>query len=447
MKFNLRDRIKQVLLEYSLPENEYHDLINVSVSFASNPNKKTYYGKNDNISFYLKSTKDYDKVIITYQIKMKKEMVGSLLPEEGAGHQTDNWTVKVPNENGLLEKGKTYKFSLEQDCNELGRYISDYGFVEITPAMGYYKNNPWGQFTVPLTPLKINEFKESTQTMNACKAKYSNFALQSAKNWWRKNLNDSTAKRIADVNRKSVDYIKKNIFPKYLDAINKMKYSFLSTNSTGLNYFYSDSQYAWAWVYGDGEDFNIYINCANYKTEDNPVGTLVHEIQHILYGIYKMTPEKNVTAVVSKAKITDIFGLWNVENWSEILNQMIDNLLVAKTDTHTSTGNKTSQLKIPQKIFGSWLQEAKNNDPKYACSPTEQLSRIKSFQQRFNIPIGGFTVEFFEPYILRKKSDSEMSWFLNCWALNGFKLIELVVRDLNQLIAYETDKTKYQDFA
>lgn len=431
-------QLKKIIQENLTNNNEYFDLIDVSVYFQSNPKGVKYYSKNTPVNITLGSTKQNDIININHKIRMKKDAVGDIIILKG---ETDNWSTMIGNfrytSTSILKKGKVYDIIIYKNCNSLGEYVKEKNFTLVQPAMTFWGTG--GNTTnVPFKEVRINGFVESQKTMNACKSVYSPLDLLKAKNWWKEQLNSVTAQRMAAVNNTTYQYINNTIFPKYKNFIDRIQYFFLSTNETGTNFSYGNSKNAWAWVFDNGKDTNIYINCANYQTENDSVATLVHEIQHQLNGIYQMTPNINVSAVVTPYSRTDVFFGWRnfIEPEGPISKEYID--------------SQYERVEITNQIINHWKNEISglsDRSKKYACRETEQLSRIKSFQQRFNISSGGFTVEFFLPYINGQKHDTEMWWFLCCWALSGFKPIEELVKDLNQNIAKNISTNTSQVFS
>jgi Zn-dependent peptidase ImmA (M78 family) len=79
-----------------------------------------------------------------------------------------------------------------------------------------------------------------------------------------------------------------NIFKEYINTINKLTLVFYDK----YNAKDSRRRNAYAFVSPDSDNTKIHINCSlNDKT---PYETLIHEIQHILYNIKPLNPEKQV---------------------------------------------------------------------------------------------------------------------------------------------------------
>jgi hypothetical protein len=414
----LRVLEKKLLKEYNLPENKYHDVLGVSIYYDKNKNQSKNFSKDDDITFILKKSTDEDIINIRYILKMKISATGTLDTNsygwsteiEGPGIQSRK--IDPPYN---LEQGKTYYITLRRGLNSLGELINLEGYAKTSPFMEY--NQPSG--VVSLTPITLKDLKESPQELNACKKVYSQTALKDSINWWKNKFTPEFAKRISDINlpynkKITPEYVINNIFPKYVKILDGIKYYYLNSNSVGTNYYYNDIKSTYAWVYDDPEnlyDGKIYINCANYKNEKNAVAVMIHELQHKLYGIFKMTPDENTD---------EIFG--TVKN----IKKNVTNL--SKELESTSTLNKND--------IDYWFKEGKSNEKdSYTCNPSEQLSRIKKLQYIYNIPDGGFTVDFFIPFIKQTEYELNMDWFLTCWGVHGCIPIEQVVMNLNAKVA------------
>ena len=73
------------------------------------------------------------------------------------------------------------------------------------------------------------------------------------------------------------------------------------------------------------------------------------------------------------------------------------------------------------------------------------LNRVKkillpSIRKYFNLkPDGNITKEMLISYINRDRYQTDISWVLYCWALNGFPDINIMLNKINQL-AYQDTK-------
>jgi hypothetical protein len=192
---------------------------------------------------------------------------------------------------------------------------------------------------------------------------------------------------------------------------------------------------------------NVYVNCS--MDDDDALGTLIHEIQHLLYEIKPLNPSINISNVFIKPgdkKIgpKDVLGV--LKNKST-------------TDSQYATNSDNSEnIKLNGKILGlPWTdisfwghlvkekirtRKKNNNDPGYICRETEKASNIQSIRNLFGIKPGqNITPEMLKPYINNEKEHTDVFWLLLCWASNGFKDIRLFLSDINKLAFQDTKPT------
>jgi len=63
-----------------------------------------------------------------------------------------------------------------------------------------------------------------------------------------------------------------------------------------------------------------------------------------------------------------------------------------------------------------------------------------SIRKTFNVPPGGqITLKMLLPYIKNEKKDTDISWFLECWALRGFPDIQTLINKTNDLALTQTN--------
>jgi hypothetical protein len=82
-----------------------------------------------------------------------------------------------------------------------------------------------------------------------------------------------------------------NIFKKYLDSINKLKLVYYDNTMLGNNI---DFLSALAFVHPSQPE-KIFVNCS--QNDEDPYGTLIHEMQHMLYNIKPLNPEVQIRNV------------------------------------------------------------------------------------------------------------------------------------------------------
>jgi hypothetical protein len=225
------------------------------------------------------------------------------------------------------------------------------------------------------------------------------------------------------------------IFPKYFNLLNNLKFVFYHCGMTE----YLDNQNAYAFVRPDmwASDKNIYVNCSN--NDPDIYGTLIHEIQHLIYGIKPLNPENKIKDMfVKKTTIKDT------------VNKITSSLLSSKAKSNEKNKKYSPNIITiankyqvnPQKI-DLWLKASKANeadDPGYVCSTTEKMSNIMTIRKLFNIQPGGkITLKMLLPYIKRDKKDTNIDWYLMCWALKGFPDLQTLLNKTNDLALTQTN--------
>jgi hypothetical protein len=192
--------------------------------------------------------------------------------------------------------------------------------------------------------------------------------------------------------------------------------------------------YAFVRPNSSGSDTNIYINCS--QNDPDPYGTLIHEIQHLIYGIKPLNPENKIKNVF----VTD-------KTVKDTPNKITSSVSSSKTKVskdkkrfppNVVTTAKKLQIQPSQVNF--WITSAKSDDPDYVCEETEKMSNIMSIRKTFNVPPGGqITLKMLLPYIKNEKKDTDISWFLECWALRGFPDIQTLINKTNDLALTQTN--------
>jgi len=225
------------------------------------------------------------------------------------------------------------------------------------------------------------------------------------------------------------------IFPMYFNLLNNLQLVYYHCGMPD----YTNNQNDFAFVRPNmlGTNKNVYVNCS--KNDTDIYGTLIHEIQLIIYGIKPLNPEKKLNYIfVKKNTIKDT------------VNKITSSLLSSKAKSNEKN-KKYSPLVVttankyqvdPQKI-DLWLQAAKLNeadDPGYVCSTTEKMSNIMTMRKLFNIQPGGkITLKMLLPYIKRDKIDTNIEWYLMCWALKGFPDLQTLLNKTNDLALTQTN--------
>ena len=244
------------------------------------------------------------------------------------------------------------------------------------------------------------------------------------KNWSDKNYSSD------DVN---------NIFKNYLNSLNKLKLFFYNNFTETINNvdIGDNEKRAYAFV-SNGVPNNIYVNSSIENKNNNKLGTMIHEIQHLIYDIHPLNPDVKVGELFVNKNTKKIGPFDFFNDFSTVYN---DNHKINYSLSQNSI--KTSKLyNVDYAILQNLLvnaTEVEKKSPGYSCNENEKMSNISGIRKLFNIKPGqDITVKMLTPYIKGQKKDINISWLLICWALKDFPDISEIVNKINQLA--------YQDF-
>jgi hypothetical protein len=266
--------------------------------------------------------------------------------------------------------------------------------------------------------------------------------LSQAKKYWIDWLSNPITKEKfiknwSDRNYSSDDV--NNIFKNYLNSLNKLKLFFYDKSTKTINNVDIDDREKGAYAFVDKESpNNVYINCFLSKKDDDKLGTMIHEIQHLIYFIHPLNPDVKVGElfVNKNTKKIEPFDFFN--NFSTVYN----NNHKMNYSLSQNIINTSKIYNVDSKILQNLLVVATKNEkngPGYSCNENEKMSNISAIRKLFNINPGqDITVKMLTPYIKGQKKDLNVSWLLICWALKDFPDISELVNKINQLA--------YQDF-
>ena len=303
---------------------------------------------------------------------------------------------------------------------------------------------------------KLINYNKQQSTINLnCKSKWQS-ELPRAVKFWTDWLGDPITQRRVFKNW-SLQSDKNTVYnmnsflktwERYLDTLSNLKLIFYNnsinhlTNNLGVDIPTSWANNAYAFVLP--RDFNnIYINCS--MNDPDTYGTLIHEIQHIIYNIKPLNSEFNIGNVfvnqtTKKHKPTDIL-------------KSIGNLSVTKTPETAPVDDTiiriAKQISVAPDMLVKWKKALINmqaRDPSksgYICKPTEKMSNIMAIRKTLNVQPGGkITLTMLKPYIEFKKHHTDIVWLLLCWTKNNFPDINQMLNKINQLAI---NKTKSAD--
>lgn len=225
----------------------------------------------------------------------------------------------------------------------------------------------------------------------------------------------------------------KLVWPIYFDMLNKVYIKFYNANFNAAN---TD-----VYAYVNGKWNNnpaIYVNLD--LNDPEKYDTLVHEMQHIIYSIKPLNPEK---------KITNIFVTKNTKR--DTANSIKSSIISSTTkkvnpDIARAAGViKSLGLNMPADKLIIWKQAAlsyEKTDPGYVCRATEKMSNIMAVRNYFKLKPGqNITIAMLKPYIEFKKRHTDISWILFCWALNDYPNLNTMVNRINMLAKNDTNTT------
>ena len=221
-----------------------------------------------------------------------------------------------------------------------------------------------------------------------------------------------------------------NIFKKYIDSLKNLKLYYFNSKLIPKN------ANSYAFVHRT-EPNKIYVNCS--KNDEDPYGTLIHEIQHLLYYIKPLNPG---------VQISNVFVDSNTEKSTP--ETFFD---FSKNSNQQSS--KISGIDAVSKEYGvsvDFLEEIKFDayyhevevEYGYVCRETEKMSNIMAIRNLFGVNPGqNITKKMLLPYIKGNKEDTNVSFILYCWALRNFPDLDGMLYKMNRLAYQNTKKDTF----
>jgi len=285
--------------------------------------------------------------------------------------------------------------------------------------------------------------KTPESVINSCKSSWNKILPASIK-WWKDWLSNPITKekvyknylerpQYGVVNSGIKEYEIKNeinnAFIKYFELLNKIKLNFYDKTTLKLNGIYM-IQFAGAFV--TEADGNIYVNCSSRGASSAAYidTTLIHEIQHMIYDIKPLNPERNIGSSFNGPNC-------KYETRSGIINKTFSNV-VNPMDYSPDIIRASKNLGIDP-FYLSSLEKQKEGrgrpgDPDYFCRETEKMSNIMAIRKLFGIQPGGkITLSMIKPYITFKKSSVDVEYILYCWIENKYPDLNQMLNDFNKL--------------
>jgi hypothetical protein len=403
---NIRLLIKQVLQENVNSNNKnkriknaYNQIVSAVAGLGTDPNKVLAAIKT------LQGSQDF--------IKLR-----SLFSDKRTGYNSFEKMVNGEYDSHNFDDIMKLHYAL----NRIG-VASNFGTSKNRLGMSFFN----GDFEV--TGTAYYNLNANCKITKECQVKFKK-ELPKAITFWKNWLKDPITQKKVQKNwdawylsgKAQISYI----FPQYFKLLNNLKFVFY--HCAMPDYHGEKNAYAFVKPNSSGSDTNIYINCS--QNDPDPYGTLIHEIQHLIYGIKPLNPE---------SKIKDVFV--TKKTIKDTPNKIQSSILSSKAKTNNNnqgfpsnvvTAAKKLQIQPSQVNF--WIISTKSDDPDYVCQETEKMSNIMSMRKTFNVPPSGqITLKMLLPYIKNEKSSTDISWFLKCWALKGFPDLQTLINKTNDL--------------
>lgn len=427
----LKNVIKKVLLEGATPRvtGIYYSIIN-AVSGTGTDKTKLLNAFNS-----LQTKKEFAQLYYMF----KDRRTGYANIQDMINQEFDRFDYEDAMQLKKILKSKGVNSYFEVRENGLGQKLFWEGFDFIDKS----KFPQW---------LKISEHQSKIN--QKCKTD-SIKELNNAIVYWRKWLsNPITQQKFIKIHKEDKTFLD-IMFKDYFNALNKIKPYFYD-DKTGLvtiqdtegsiyEYDFSKSSSAFAFVFDDRT--TVFVNCS--LNDPNIFGTMVHEIQHILYDIYPINPNAKIGDVFVKPGST----LFNPEQIEQNSNNKkeIPGKLTSHINVEKSTKDVSKELSLDytksKKIVSFWKKEVeeqlKRDDPGYICRQTEKMSNIQGLRALLKIEPGqNITVQMLKPYVTFDDYDTNIYWFLLCWAANGFKNLQEIVNKTNELALQDFKKNQ-----
>jgi len=248
-----------------------------------------------------------------------------------------------------------------------------------------------------------------------------------------------------------------SIFKKYLESLKGLKLFYYNGNDKE----WAEVKNAYAFV-NEQNPYLVHVNCA--KNDPEPLDTLVHEIQHLLYFIKPLNPERTigslfVTDKTKKDNIKSFFKNLVVDSAIGMMNPLT--LAGKKAYDILTDKNVSPQVKVnfreavrttglDAETILWWYQTARKERPDtgYVCRETEKMSNIMALRKYFNLKPGqNIAPAMLKNELTKMNPHTDAFWLLTCWALNGFEDLNKFTNRLNDLAYQKTgnpnDDTQY----
>jgi len=342
------------------------------------------------------------------------------------------YIVHVPDKNNspVLGTPANMKMAGYSDNCVSGRFWTAYSKNPPNPP----PKNPDGDNT----PTGSADLEVANQ---ACKTN-AETELSKAVSFWKDWLNDPiTIKKVKENWKDESNFLSKyaNTFSvesyvawnKYFDILNNL--NIIVYDDTMPNEILT----ALAYVRSGESLYDIHVNCS--KNPKDLLGTMVHEIQHLLYQVKPLNPAKKISNVfVNKnQEIEPISNIFDITKLGSFVNKNT-------VDYSKQMETASKKLNLSYLTLGLWKAKAEKEekeDPGYVCRETEKMSNIMSIRRFLGIqPKDKITLDMLKPYMTFEKNHTDISWVLMCWAQRGFPDDNAMLDEINALAFKQGDE-------
>ena len=402
MKILIKESQYKVLLEQSNPniQKAYNEIVDGAKYWMGTDKTKILKAFD-----YIKNVQDFKTLISMF--KDKRTGYGSF--EEMINKEYDRQDFK----DIIKLRDKLYSIGVNLSFNSGENIVGNPLFFEGVKIS--YVNK---------TPIKSLQL-----VPKECSSKWQP-QLEKAKNYWIQWLSSPITKNKFLNNWKKVEKNMTsaevgNIFKKYIDSLRVLKLYYFDSKLIPKE----SNSYAFV---NRSEPDKIFVNCS--QNDPDPYGTLIHEIQHMLYDIKPLNPEVQIANVfvnsnTKKSTIETFFDFFKTSNQQSNQSMELRNIEI-----------NSKKIGVPFESLQHILSNSKYHEkrkPGYACRETEKMSNIMSVRNLFGVKSGqNITKEMLLPYIKGEKNNDDVSWVLACWALRGFPDLSEMLNKINDL-AYQ----------
>jgi len=248
-----------------------------------------------------------------------------------------------------------------------------------------------------------------------CMKSYNTTTLSQAVNWWKDWLRSPVTLNKFAKNWKISTNEASEIFKDYNEALSDLRFQYYSDpRSDSIAHVRPNTVMGYSPFEGI-----IYINCAN-NTED-PLGILIHEIQHILYNVKPFHPKQKIDVDLKidrnkKESKTEA-------RKSELTKAEKDKWYKYAYDL------RAQGIKKPVDLINSYLRLLRNNKKEYIYEDTEILSRLYGIRNIIGVKPGqDITVEDFVKIV--NTGDVNAFWIMMS-IMNSGQTIQNVLNRFN----------------